>query len=172
MKPVHENMIIDVVDESDTPIGKIRRASVLDAQLNFRVVHVLVFSHEGQLLLQRIPHHRTRHPGYWGSSVAGYIFAGEAYREAAARRLFQELGVRVSQRALSFIGKTWMIDQGCKKFIAVFRVLHDGPFRPQPHHIAKLEFTPIRDLSRSLRRRTREFTPTFLKIASTYLEKV
>jgi isopentenyldiphosphate isomerase len=66
---------VDVVDERNEPIGVIPRAEVFSAGVNFRTVHVLVFDHEGELLLQRLSPERERHPGLWGSSVAGYLRA-------------------------------------------------------------------------------------------------
>src|SRR4051812_14416667 len=93
MREVNEAMLIDRVDRSDAVIGPIERRRVFELRANFRVVHVFVLDGRGRLLLQQIPHGGKRHPGHWGSSVAGYVFAGEGYDEAARRRLGQELDV-------------------------------------------------------------------------------
>jgi isopentenyldiphosphate isomerase len=157
---VDEAMLIDRVDQTDTVIGRIERGRVFDLKANFRVVHVFVLDRQGRLLLQRIPPGGKRHPGHWGSSVASYVFAGEGYEEAARRRLGQELGVTDAE--LQFFGKVPMDDAGCTKFIALFTARHDGPFRPDPGHIAALEFVPLLDIPGMHRRGERRFTPTFL----------
>jgi isopentenyldiphosphate isomerase len=157
---VGQTMLIDQVDQTDTVIGPIERGRVFELKANFRVVHVFLLDQNGRLLLQQIPPGGKRHPGHWGSSVAGYVFAGEGYEEAARRRLGQELGVADAE--LHFFGKVPMDDSGCTKFIALFTVRHDGPFRPDPGHIAALEFVHPGDIPEMHRRGERRFTPTFL----------
>jgi isopentenyldiphosphate isomerase len=161
-----EDMTIDVVDENDIPISTIKRNEVFMQRANFHVAHNLIFNSRGELLVQRLANRRIRHPGYWGSSVAAYIFAGESYEGAAQRRLGQELGVHGVP--LSYVGKTSMEDEGCHKFIGVFAANHDGPFSFDPDHIHSLEF-----LSRSVIHElhaagSRSFTPTFLRVLSFY----
>jgi len=153
-------MLIDRVDESDSIIGPIERRRVFELKANFRVVHVFILDGRGRLLLQQIPPDGKRHPGHWGSSVAGYVFSGESYDQAARRRLGQELGVTGVE--LSPFGKVTMDDEGCTKFISLFTAQHDGPFRPDPGHIADLEFVPLDVIAVMHREGERQFTPTFL----------
>src|SRR5580692_4842 len=82
----HLDMDVDVVDGSDRVIGTGQRRHVLQQNAGFRVTHVFVFNRAGDLLLQQIAP-GLRHPGQWGSSVAGYLRAGEDYRQAAERKL-------------------------------------------------------------------------------------
>jgi isopentenyl-diphosphate delta-isomerase len=160
VREVNEAMLIDRVDQSDAVIGPIERRRVFELKANFRVVHVFIMDRQGRLLLQQIPPGAKRHPHSWGSSVAGYVFAGEGYEEAARRRLEQELGVPDAE--LQFFGKVPMDDAGCTKFIALFTAQHDGPFLPVPSHIAALEFVPFGEIAEMKRRGERAFTPTFL----------
>jgi isopentenyldiphosphate isomerase len=166
MPTVSEEMVVDAVDQKDTPIGVIPRNEVFRKHVNFRVVHDLVFNSHGELLVQRLASTRTRHPGYWGSSVAGYIFAGESYQAAAERRLAEELGVRGVP--LSYVGKTSMEDEGSHKFIAVFAATHDGPFDFDRNQIERLEFLPREVIHELQTAGSRTFTPTFLRVLSFY----
>ena len=166
MSTVSEEMVVDAVDQSDTPIGIIRRNEVFKRQANFRVVHDLVFNQRGELLVQKLASTRTRHPGYWGSSVAGYIFAGESYEAAARRRLGEELGIYGVP--LNYIGKTSMEDDGCHKFIGIFSTIHDGPFNFDRDHIETLEFLPRRVIHELHAAGRRTFTPTFLRVLRFY----
>src|SRR6266436_6616515 len=106
MPDVSEQMLVDAVDQNDAPIGVIRRNEVFRQHANFRVAHDLIFNARGELLVQQLANTRTRHPDYWGSSVAAYLFAGESYQAAAKRRLAEELGVYGVP--LNYIGKTSM----------------------------------------------------------------
>jgi isopentenyldiphosphate isomerase len=163
---VSEDMLIDTVDEHDNPTGVIRRSEVLQRHGNFRVVHLLLFNRRSEVLIQQLSPVRERHPGQWGSSVAGYLFAGETYEQAAERRLSQELGV--SQCDLHLYGKTAMNDAGCKKFISLFVATCEGPFQYDCTHIAGLEFLSIRGIKRQRDSGERAFTPTFLYVLDFY----
>ena len=143
MNDVGLDMTIDRVDENDNVISTIIRREVFEKRAGFRVIHVFIFDSRGRLLLQKLSPSRQRHPEYWGSSVAGYVFSGEEYHEAAKRRVAQELGVDLR---LDRVGKTMMNDEGCNKFITVFESRSEGPFSPDQSHIAELRFIPVEGL--------------------------
>jgi len=166
MTTVSENMIVDAVDQRDLPISRIPRNQVFRLRANFRVVHDLIFNFRGELLVQQLASTRERHPGYWGSSVAAYLFAGESYRAAAERRLAEELGVR--DVPLAYVGKTSMEDDGSQKFISVFTATCDGPFSFDRSHIERLEFLPRQVIHELQAAGSRTFTPTFLRVLSFY----
>jgi isopentenyldiphosphate isomerase len=166
MTTVSENMEIDAVDQSDVPIGRIPRSQVFRQRASFRVVHDLIFNSRGDLLVQQLASTRSRHPGYWGSSVAAYLFAGETYQAAAGRRLAEELGIHDVR--LNYVGKTSMDDDGSHKFIAVFSATHEGPFSFDRSHIERLEFLPRQVIHELQAAGSREFTPTFLRVLGFY----
>jgi 8-oxo-dGTP pyrophosphatase MutT (NUDIX family) len=170
MPTVSPDMKIDVVDLNDEPIGVARRNEVFRLQAGFRVVHDLVFNSLGEILVQQLGMSRNRHPGYWGSSVAAYIFSGESYLEAAERRLAEELGIR--NVPLNYVGKTSMVDEGCRKFIAVFTAIYDGPIGFDQSHIETCEFLPLDIIPELQKAGLRNFTPTFLRVLSFYESKI
>ncbi|MBZ5728571.1 MAG: NUDIX domain-containing protein [Acidobacteriia bacterium] len=135
---VSEDMLIDTVDDQDRATGVIKRSEALLRHVGFRVVHILLFNHQGDLLLQQLALTRPRHPGAWGSSVAAYVAAGETYWQAAQRRLPQELGVTAQLREL---GKTTMLDEVAKKFITVYTGSTDGV--PPPPELRPRSFVPV-----------------------------
>jgi isopentenyl-diphosphate Delta-isomerase len=166
MTTVGGSMIIDVVDQADTPVGVIPRAEVFQKHANFRVSHVFIFNSRGELLLQRLALSRRRNPGAWGSSVASYLFSSEDYLQAAQRRVRQELGI--SDFQLVPLGKTEMVDDRCLKFISLFQSLNEGPFQCDPSHIDRVEFVAIAEIQRMIESGSRVFTPTFLHVFQFY----
>lgn len=166
MLNANEGMLVDVVDQADQPIGKIPRGLLFHEHANFRVAHDLIFNSQGELLIQQIAGTRNRHPGYWGSSVAAYMFAGESYEAAANRRLEEELGVQNVN--LRYLGKTSMVDEGCFKFIAVFDAVSDGPFTFDRTHIEGLEFVSLPRIHELIDTEARRFTPTFREVLRFY----
>jgi isopentenyldiphosphate isomerase len=168
MQTVGREMVIDEVDSQDRPIGTIVRRQVFSAKTGFRVAHVFVLNYQNELLLQRIAENRDRHPGYWGSSVAAYLFSGEDYASAALRRTRQEL--RIEKPILHLVGKTRMQDAGCAKFISLFTMTANGPFDYDRSHIAELQFQPLVRIQQMVRTREHHFTPTFVHLFAFYLE--
>lgn len=167
MQTVGREMVIDKVDSQDRPIGTIVRSEVFSVKTGFRVAHVFVLNHQNELLLQRLAENRDRHPGYWGSSVAAYLFSGEDYASAARRRTREEL--RIEEPTLHLFGKTSMQDEGCVKFISLFTMTASGPFDYDPSHIAELQFQPLVRIQQMVQTGERHFTPTFLHLFAFYL---
>jgi isopentenyldiphosphate isomerase len=158
--------VLDRVNERDQPIGTIARVDVFRLHANFRVVHVFIFNHRRELLLQRIAPNRVRHSGRWGSSLAAYVAAGEDYLTAARRRLQEELGIY--NLGLTEIGKTQMLDEGSGKFIALYRGRYGGPFEVDSSHIAGVEFVPMERVRAAAAQDPSRFTPTFLYLLDFY----
>lgn len=169
MAVVSEEMAIDSVDQNDEPIAVIPRSDVFTLHAGFRVAHVLVFNPRGELLVQQLASNRKRHAGAWGSSVAAYLFAGESYRHAAERRLEEELGFR--DLPLDYIGKNTMMDQGSRKFVAVFTAISDGPFNFDRNHIERLEFLSLSRIRELQTKGSRIFTPTFMNVLGFYEDR-
>lgn len=158
--------LIDRVDDVNRPVGLVARAEVFRVRANFRTVHVLVFNPEGALLLQRLARTRERHPGKWGSSVAGYLHAGETYRQAAERRLEEELGLTTP---LTEVGVTPMNDEGVTKFVGVFTTVSDHPCVAEPEHIETIEFYPLSEVERDISHRPGSYTETLRHVLSYWI---
>ncbi len=159
---------IDRVDENDNVVGTVARSEVFAIGANFRVVHVFVFNEAGDLLLQKIAG-GLRHSSQWGSSVAGYLRAGEGYDAAAHRKLRQELGlqeVRLADR-----GRTSMTDASCQKFIRLFETTWAGALTLNPDDAAGMEFLPLEAIREQHRQGARTFTATFLHVLDFYLRR-
>jgi isopentenyldiphosphate isomerase len=159
------DMLVDLVDSSDHVIGTAQRRQLLQQQAGFRVAHVFLFNAVGDLLLQQIAP-GLRHPGQWGSSVAGYLQSGETYDRCATRKLQQELGVRP---AVAAFGKTSMVDQLSLKFIELFTGTFDGPFSPDAGEVSRVEFVSLPAIQIERAMGTRQFTETFLHLLDFYL---
>ena len=106
MEPKLEPVI--VVDKDDNQLQISPRAAVeSDTGKIIRYVYVLLYNHEGQLLLQRRHADLLRFPNYWEVSAAGAVRPEESYPDAALRLLQDELGVSLplnhERRSVIFI---------------------------------------------------------------------
>ncbi len=159
-------MVIDRVDERDKVVGTVFRQDVFKLHANFRVAHVFLFNTMGELLLQRLAQTHRRNPGLWGSSVAGYIYSGESYEDAARRRLNEELGIFSAD--LDFWGKIRMRDAGSLKYIGLFIVRSDASPSPDKREIAEVRFSPVPQVKLLVRKQPARFTPTFRELLAHY----
>lgn len=161
-------MLLDAVDEHDSVVGTVVRDDVFRTRTNFRVAHVFLFNEKNELLLQQLPASHARHPGAWGSSVAGYVMAGEDYRNCAERKLAQELRISTD---LHYFGKTSMVDEGCTKFIGLCIATYSGAPNYDHGHIAHLEYATIDKILTWERDGIRMLTPTFAHLLRYYLRQ-
>ena len=58
------------------------------------VVHICLFNAKGQLLIQQRQIDKIGYPGLWDVTAAGSALAGENSASAAARELYEEMGIR------------------------------------------------------------------------------
>src|SRR4051794_23153267 len=154
------DMVVDIVDDHDVPVGQVRRSALFNKKANFRVAHVLIFNSTGNLLVQQLAPNRERHPLQWGTSVAAYVPAGDTYHRAAVDRVEQELGI--NGLTMVEFKRTMMIDNGRRKFVAVFTATYDGSIRLDSSHIAAVKFASVEELIRMSA--SNKLTPTFLHI--------
>jgi len=87
-----ENVVL--VDDDDNEIGVAPKSTVhTDSTPLHRAFSVFLFNPRGELLLQRRALTKKTWPGVWSNSCCGHPRPGEAYIEAARRRLAEELGI-------------------------------------------------------------------------------
>jgi len=86
--------LLEVVTEKGEVIKTLPRAEIHgNPSLIHRVVHVLVFNKEGELLLQKRSMNKDVAPGKWDTSVGGHVDPGETLDEAVQREMKEELGI-------------------------------------------------------------------------------
>ena len=149
-----------VVDENDRQISTASRLEVHENNFRHRAVHILIFNHAGEILLQKRSPWKDRHPLLWDSSAAGHVEANEDYEEAAGRELMEELGTTAR---LERIGKLPASEETGQEFIMVYRGECDGPFAFPCEEISAVEFFPTEIVERWVANKPDDFAPGFLE---------
>ncbi len=149
-----------VVDENDRQISTASRLEVHENNFRHRAVHILIFNHAGEILLQKRSPWKDRHPLLWDSSAAGHVEANEDYEEAAGRELMEELGVSAR---LDRIGKLPASEKTGQEFIMVYRGECDRPFAFPCEEISAVEFFPTEIVERWVANKPEDFAPGFLE---------
>lgn len=93
--------LLDVVNDMDKVKSQSMRSVVHEQGLLHRGVHVLLFTPEGDLLIQKRSADRSQYASLWDCSVSEHVKASESYEQAAERGLQEELNIRgISLRPL------------------------------------------------------------------------
>lgn len=82
-----------LVDENDRPSGEGGKLDVHRRGLRHRAFSIFVWNAAGEMLLQRRAAGKYHSAGLWTNSCCGHPRPGEQVRDAASRRLGEELGM-------------------------------------------------------------------------------
>jgi isopentenyldiphosphate isomerase len=90
--PLEEHL--EIVNEQGEVLGVALRSAIHgNPTLLHRVVHVLVFNKDGNLLLQKRSMNKDVAPGRWDTSVGGHVGIGEDLSLSSKREMHEELGI-------------------------------------------------------------------------------
>lgn len=84
---------LDVVNEDDRVVGKEKRIDIHKQGLLHREVHVLFYTPQGEIVLQKRAEDKETLPGVWDSTVGGHVELGQDYDEAALMETQEETGL-------------------------------------------------------------------------------
>ena len=168
--------LLTVVDEEDNVINHLSWDKVHEEDgLLHRAVTVLLFNNCGELLMQKRSEQKRLWPSYLDLSVATHVFADESYESAARRRLREELGIDGVvdlEKLFVFRYHSQYRDVGSEReMCAVFRTNYDGKVSPNPEEISEYNFASIVELRSDVRKSSGNYTPWFLEVFKTYIEK-
>ncbi len=161
--------LFDVVDSENRVIGQATRGEVHAKGLLHRYVHIWVFNSRGELFLQKRAMTKDENPGYWDSSAAGHLNAGEGYRTSAHRELMEELGI---SGELRFFMKFPACRETYWEHVETYLCTTDQKITINPMEISEGRFWPIPDLKESVCSHPGQFTSTFHLFFDNYLKSI
>jgi isopentenyl-diphosphate delta-isomerase len=82
-----------LVDESDQEIGTMEKLEAHEKGLLHRAFSIFLFNEKGQMLLQQRALSKYHTPGLWTNTCCSHPAPGETIKQAAKRRLQQEMGI-------------------------------------------------------------------------------
>ena len=83
----------DAYDQNRVKAGVMRRGDPVPPGGHRLVVHVCVFNHRGEMLIQQRQPFKDGWPNRWDLTAGGCAVAGDTSRTAAEREFLEELGV-------------------------------------------------------------------------------
>src|SRR3954462_2869892 len=97
-----ENVIL--VDENDIETGVMEKMQAHQTGQLHRAFSVVLYNNKGEILRQRRAFTKYHTPGLWTNTCCSHPRPGQNTKEAAERRLMEEMGIRCHIRhCFSFI---------------------------------------------------------------------
>ena len=125
---------VAIVDDTGTVVGSAPRSVMRRDNLPHVVVAVLLRDSAGRVYVHRRTDTKDVFPGMHDCFAAGCMLFGEEPREAAARELAEELGVRGVP--LQPLVVQWYDDSATRHLCHAFTATYDGPVTHQTEEIA------------------------------------
>jgi isopentenyldiphosphate isomerase len=129
----------------------VRRDAIHAEGLWHRTVHIWFYTEGGELIIQKRSMTKKSHPGLWDSSVAGHVDPGESPVSASVREISEELGIRVEEKELAFIGSRnlSLTSNGGKyidneiTFAYILLWRNEKTLSPDPREVAAVKYLEI-----------------------------
>lgn len=109
--------IWDVYDGNGVKTGRTMERGVPTDGDYMLCVHVYLCNPEGLFLMQKRSQSKQSHPGEW-DVTGGAVLSGENSVQGAVRETWEEIGIRISEDSLHYIGRV----KKRRSFIDIFLV--------------------------------------------------
>ncbi|HEY6899238.1 MAG TPA: isopentenyl-diphosphate Delta-isomerase [Puia sp.] len=152
-----------LVSEDDTPLGAMEKMEAHQKALLHRAFSVFIFNTRGEMLLQQRAPGKYHSAGLWTNACCSHPRPGEDTREAALRRLHEELGFTTPlQKIFDFTYRS-EFDNGLTEyeFDHVFTGTYDQGVYPNPLEVSDYRYLPLQDIFTALERSPEQFTTWF-----------
>ncbi len=159
-------MEVILVDEDDNPVGVMGKQEVHEKALLHRAFSIFIFNKKQELLLQKRAANKYHSAGLWTNTCCSHPRPGENIKEAALKRLQEEMGFTTSlQKIFSFVYKA-PFDNGLTEheYDHVFIGHFNGLVAPNPHEVSDYCYQSLEELKANIQMQPDNFTEWF-KIA-------
>jgi isopentenyl-diphosphate delta-isomerase len=149
-----------LVNEGDEVTGAMEKIEAHRKALLHRAFSVFIFNSKGEILLQQRAMNKYHSGGLWTNSCCSHPQPGEDTREAAQRRLQEEMGFTVPlEKVFDFIYKA-EFENGLTEyeFDHVFVGEYEGPIECSREEVMDYCYKSIADLRHSLKEYPQKFT--------------
>ncbi len=159
-----------LVNEQDEPTGLMEKMKAHENGILHRAFSVFLFNRKGEMLLQKRAASKYHSPSQWTNAVCSHPRDGETYRQAALRRLQEELGIKADiEEKFHFIYKAEVGHHLWEHELDhVFTGIYEGPFRPDTCEVSEVRYITMHELEKELAAHPENFTEWFKIILSEY----
>lgn len=166
-----EEMVV-LINENDEVKGLMEKMQAHKTGLLHRAFSVFLFNNQGEMLLQKRAAHKYHSPNQWTNAVCSHPRDGESYKDAALRRLKEELGIEVEiDHKFFFIYKADVGDGLWEHELDhVFVGNYQGEFQLNPEEVSEVRYISQENLEKEMTENPANFTEWFKIILKEYQE--
>jgi isopentenyl-diphosphate Delta-isomerase len=152
-----------LVDDQDNDIGTMEKMEAHRQGKLHRAFSVVLFNSAGQMLLQRRANRKYHSAGLWTNTCCSHPIPGEKIEDAAARRLKEEMGIKLKPEfSYKFVYKA-NLDQDLieHELDYVFTGKFDGVPKINPSEVADWKFVDVGWLRDDIQKHPDKYTAWF-----------
>jgi isopentenyl-diphosphate Delta-isomerase len=161
-----------LVNEFDESIGSMEKMEAHEKALLHRAFSVFLFNKKGEMLLQKRAASKYHSPSLWTNACCSHPMPEEETKQAALRRLEEELGFTTSiSKAFHFTYKA-VFDNGLTEheFDHVFVGEYEGVMLLNTEEVSEVCYKQMADIKTEIEHNAGDYTEWF-KIAFPLLEE-
>jgi len=168
---IMEEPEVILVNESDEPVGTMKKMEAHEKGLLHRAFSVFIFDPKGRMLLQQRAAGKYHGAHLWTNACCSHPFPGEDVDKAASRRLNEELGFgTVLQEIFSFTYKAEVENNLVEyEYDHVFAGEYEGSIQPDPLEVSDFVYAAMSEIRKEIETDPSKFTSWF-KIAFPKIE--
>lgn len=154
-----------LVDDDDRQIGTAEKlAAHRDGALH-RAFSIVIWDRAGHMLLQQRATNKYHSANLWTNTCCGHPRPNEDVADAAARRLFEEMGFHCRLTPLGTIRYHAAFDNGLTEheIVHVFRGLYDGGVVPDPDEASDFAWRTLDEVRRDVEAEPDSYSVWFRK---------
>ncbi len=129
-----------------------------------KAISVIIFNSDGKMLLQQRALSKYHWPGIWSNSCCSHPRDGESFKDAAERRLGEELGFTMKlEKLFDFIYKAKDEDSGLieHELDYVFVGTYDGDIDFNPDEVHAIDWVEVKDLLQDVEQNPEKYSYWF-----------
>jgi isopentenyl-diphosphate delta-isomerase len=152
-----------LVDKDDNPVGAMEKMEAHRKAVLHRAFSVFIFNGKGEMLLQQRAPQKYHSAGQWTNTCCSHPRPGEDTRQAALRRLQEEMGfTTILEKLFDFTYKA-EFENGLTEFEFdhVFTGIYDGDINPDPAEVGDHCFKTLDEIGVDLAAQPEKYTPWF-----------
>jgi isopentenyldiphosphate isomerase len=138
--------LVEALDEDGRVVEVVTRARMRAGRLRHRCTFVVVRRPGGEVLVHLRSPDKDMWPDRWDIAVGGVVQAGEAWDDAAARELAEEVGV-IGVRLVPLVdGDVAYEDDDVAEVARLYSVTWDGPVTFADGEVVAARWVPVDEL--------------------------
>lgn len=161
-----------LVDIHDNVLGAMEKIEAHRKAKLHRAVSAFIFNTKGQMLLQRRALSKYHSPGLWTNTACTHPRPNEKNKDAAARRLKEEMGLHINKltKVFDFIYKAELDNELTEHELDhVFIGFSDDIPIPEPEEVGEFKYVDTDQLMTQIENKPEEYTVWFKKIVERVL---